>query len=96
VRSLTVAAILTVLSATHAWSQISNPQSDHDTPKVWRASDDCAKKAFRQYPDYNRESNLKRDRAFRICLATSGLPPRADLAAPAPAESGAGQQPGSR
>lgn len=83
-RSLIVAAIVT-LAAAPAWAQYTTPQttqSQSDTLKIWRGEDECARKAHLQYPDYTRESNLKRDRAMRTCLATGSLPPREDIAGP--------------
>jgi hypothetical protein len=47
-----------------------------ESQRVWHAQDACAKKAFKQYPDYTPESNAKRAQAKRLCLATGNLPPR--------------------
>ena len=48
----------------------------------WKAMDNCAKKAQTAYPDFNAESNAKRDAKLKECLSSSGLPPREPLAQP--------------
>ncbi|HXP31725.1 MAG TPA: hypothetical protein VN832_11580 [Stellaceae bacterium] len=40
----------------------------------WRAMDGCAHEAFRKFPDYTHESNLKREAYRRSCLRKKGLP----------------------
>jgi hypothetical protein len=49
---------------------------------VWKGEDNCAHKAFRQFPDYTPESNAKRNEAMRRCLERQQLPPRTDLSRP--------------
>jgi hypothetical protein len=70
-----------VVAGGAAWAA---SQSDTDSTRIWKAEDDCSRKAFKEFPDYTADSNAKRDRAMRICLATGNLPPRADIAPPAP------------
>lgn len=65
-----------------AWIAITSIQAHADnawksSEPVWRQSDDCARAAFKQYPDYTPESNAKRDRALRLCLARNHAPGRA-------------------
>jgi len=48
----------------------------------WKAMDICAKQAQAAYPEYNVESNAKRDAKLKECLNASGLPPRQPLAQP--------------
>lgn len=48
--------------------------------KVWGEQDKCAKAAFKQFPDYTRESNANRERALQRCLVEHNLPPRAPAA----------------
>ncbi len=43
---------------------------------AWKAEDNCAKNAARQFPDYTAEGQANRDRALRLCLAENNLPPR--------------------
>lgn len=42
----------------------------------WTASDKCAAQAQKAFPDFNAESNAKRDAAMKNCLASQNLPPR--------------------
>jgi hypothetical protein len=51
---------------------------------VWSSSDVCARRAFKQFPDYTPEGNAKRDHAMQQCLAASHAPPR-DPTNPKPA-----------
>jgi len=48
----------------------------------WKGMDVCAKQAQAAYPDYNAESNAKRDAKLKECLNAQGLPPRQPLPAP--------------
>jgi hypothetical protein len=45
----------------------------------WKASDRCAAAAQKANPDFTAESNAKRDRATKDCLAGQMLPPRESL-----------------
>jgi hypothetical protein len=38
----------------------------------WKGQDNCAKSARKQFPDYTKESNAKREQAFRTCMLNSG------------------------
>ena len=46
------------------------------TVSKWVAADHCAQAAQRAFPDFNAESNAKRDAAMKNCLASGNLPPR--------------------
>lgn len=81
-KSLALALLLAVLIPGGAWAQTDTTQGTVKTIKVWRAQDACAKKAFKQFPDYTPESNAKREEARRLCLATGNLPPRNGAPAP--------------
>jgi hypothetical protein len=48
----------------------------------WKWMDGCAKQAQGAYPDFNAESNAKRDAKLKECLNAQGLPPRQPLPAP--------------
>jgi hypothetical protein len=48
----------------------------------WKQMDVCAKQAQTAYPDYNAESNAKRDAKLKECLNANGMPPRQPLAPP--------------
>jgi hypothetical protein len=50
---------------------------------LWKAADKCAKQAQLAFPDYNAESNAKRDAKLKECLNASNLAPRQPLS-PAP------------
>jgi hypothetical protein len=59
---------------------------------VWKNNDNCARQAFKQFPDYTPESNAKRDHAFQQCLAATNTPPRVSTN-PKPAGTAPDQQP---
>jgi hypothetical protein len=42
----------------------------------WKAMDFCAIEAQRAFPDFNAESNARRDAKLKECLALQNLPPR--------------------
>ena len=42
----------------------------------WKQMDVCAKQAQAAFPDFNAESNAKRDAKLKECLNANGLPPR--------------------
>jgi hypothetical protein len=48
----------------------------------WKIMDVCAKQAQTAYPDYNAESNARRDEALNQCLNANMLPPRQPSAKP--------------
>jgi len=50
----------------------------------WKAADKCAKQAQAAYPDYNAESNAKRDAKLKECLNAGNLTPRQPLSEPPP------------
>jgi hypothetical protein len=50
--------------------------------KKWQQADKCAAQAHTAFPDYNPQSNAKRDAALEECLDRQDLPPREDLARP--------------
>jgi hypothetical protein len=41
---------------------------------VWKQMDNCTAAARKQFPDYTRESNAKREQARLNCLRASNLP----------------------
>ena len=49
----------------------------------WKAMDNCAKQAQAAFPDFNADSNAKRDAQLKQCLEGANLPPR-QPAMPAP------------
>jgi hypothetical protein len=42
----------------------------------WKGMDVCYRQAQAAYPDFNAESNAKRDAKLKECLNAQGLPPR--------------------
>jgi hypothetical protein len=42
----------------------------------WKAMDNCARQAQTAFPDFNADSNAKRDARLKECLGASNLPPR--------------------
>jgi len=51
----------------------------------WKAADKCAKQAQAAFPDYNAESNAKRDAKLKECLSAGNLAPRQPMS-PMPAQ----------
>lgn len=47
--------------------------------EIWHEQDDCAREAFKKFPDYTRQSNARRDAAMLRCEQKHHLPPRADV-----------------
>jgi hypothetical protein len=52
---------------------------------IWHQMDDCAKQAFKQYPDHTPEGNAKREAARQACLREHRLPVQQPVAPPPPA-----------
>jgi hypothetical protein len=48
----------------------------------WKIMDACARQAQAAYPEYNAESNAKRDAKLNECLGANVLPPRQSLTSP--------------
>lgn len=48
----------------------------------WKVMDTCAKQAQSAYPEYNADSNAKRDAQLNQCLRNNILPPRQPTATP--------------
>ncbi len=46
---------------------------------AWHKQDQCARQAFKQFPDYTPEANRQRDRAMRVCEAKNHVLPRSDI-----------------
>jgi hypothetical protein len=57
-------------------------QSGQAAMQSWRVMDVCAKQAQAAYPEYNTESNAKRDAKLKECLNANHLPPRQPLSRP--------------
>jgi len=49
---------------------------------AWRAADKCAKQAQAAFPDYNAESNARRDAKLKECLSAGNLAPRQPISQP--------------
>jgi hypothetical protein len=61
---------------------VSATQQGETALRSWRSMDSCARQAQTAYPDFNAESNAKRDAKLKECLNANGLPPRAPLGQP--------------
>ena len=59
-------------------------QQGQTVVKSWQAADKCAKQAQAAFPDYNAESNAKRDAKIKDCLSAGNLAPRQPLSQPPP------------
>jgi hypothetical protein len=59
-------------------------QQGQGTLANWKRMDACAKQAQAAFPDYNTESNAKRDAKLKECLNANGLPPRQPAAPGSP------------
>jgi hypothetical protein len=57
-------------------------QPGNTTLTNWKIMDACAKQAQAAYPEYNAESNVKRDAKLKQCLSANVLPPRQPLSKP--------------
>jgi hypothetical protein len=57
-------------------------QSGQAALQSWRVMDVCARQAQAAYPEYNTESNAKRDAKLKECLNANHLPPRQPLSRP--------------
>jgi hypothetical protein len=57
-------------------------QPGNTTLTNWKIMDACAKQAQAAYPEYNAESNAKRDAKLNQCLSINVLPPRQPLSTP--------------
>jgi hypothetical protein len=68
---LMLAAVLLLLIGTAEASQ-----QGQTAVVYWKAADKCAKQAQAAFPDYNAESNAKRDAKLKECLSAGNLAPR--------------------
>jgi hypothetical protein len=48
----------------------------------WKQMDNCARQAQAAYPNFDADSNAKRDAQLKACLNASNLPPREPLPPP--------------
>jgi hypothetical protein len=71
---LLLAAVAVLPSRAHADSSQANSFA------AWRQGDDCARQAFRKFPDYTKDGNAKREAARRECLRQHRLPVSGDPA----------------
>lgn len=57
-------------------------QQGQSALRGWKVMDICARQAQTAYPDFNAESNAKREAKLKECLNGANLPPREPLAQP--------------
>jgi len=51
---------------------------------IWHQMDQCAKEAYKKYPDHTPEGNAKREAARQACLRAHRLPVRDPVVPPPP------------
>jgi hypothetical protein len=64
-------AVSLLLPGSHAARADGNWKSSN---AVWQQMDRCARSAQKQFPDYTREANAKREAARQACLRASAAP----------------------
>jgi len=74
---LSVAAAL-ILSATYAQAT----QQGQQALRNWKLMDNCAKQAQMAYPNFDADSNAKRDAKLKGCLNVYQVPPREPFSQP--------------
>jgi hypothetical protein len=75
---LSAAALILLIAGAEA------TQQGQTAIALWKLMDVCARQAQTAYPDYNPESNAKRDAKLKACLNANNLPPREPMAQPGP------------
>jgi hypothetical protein len=68
---LPLAAALLLSSVSARASQLSRPVIGN-----WKQADNCAKQAQTAYPNFDADSNAKRDAKLKTCLQLYQFPPR--------------------
>ena len=79
----TILSLLAALELAIGTAEAATQQGTTAVAK-WKTMDTCAKQAQTAYPDFNADSNAKRDAALQNCLNANNLPPREPLAPPQP------------
>ena len=79
----TILSLLAALALAISTAEAATQQGTTAVAK-WKTMDKCAKQAQTAYPDFNADSNAKRDAALQNCLNANNLPPREPLAPPQP------------
>jgi hypothetical protein len=59
-------------------------QQGHVVLNNWKAADNCAKQAQAAFPEFNAESNAKRDAKLKECLNAVNVAPRQPLSPASP------------
>lgn len=77
---LSAFSLLALLTVSTIAAQATQPGQSAITN--WKLMDTCAKQAQTAYPDFNAESNAKRDAQLNQCLRNNILPPRQPSATP--------------
>jgi hypothetical protein len=57
-------------------------QQGQQAIKNWKQMDNCAKEAQTAFPNFDADSNTKRDAKLKACLNLHQLPPREPFSAP--------------
>jgi hypothetical protein len=77
-------AILAAAALVLASTAVEATQQGQGALVKWKRMDVCAKQAQAAFPDFNAESNAKRDAKLKECLNADGLPPRQPVAPGSP------------
>jgi hypothetical protein len=59
-------------------------QQGQQALRNWKTMDVCARQAQAAFPNFDADSNAKRDAKLKACLESNNLPPREPAASPAP------------
>jgi hypothetical protein len=84
VRILHLLAAMVLLGSTQSYADANWTSSN----SRWKSMDNCARAAFKRFPDYTKEGNAQRDRFRQQCLAASNLPHDEKFGSPPASASG--------
>jgi membrane protease subunit (stomatin/prohibitin family) len=59
-------------------------QQGQQALRNWKQMDNCARQAQTAYPNFDADSNVKRDAQLKACLNAGNLPPREPFVSPGP------------
>lgn len=74
---------LTLAAAPALWAVCAQAtQQGQQALRNWKQMDNCSKQAQTAYPNFDADSNIKRDAKLKACLNVYQLPPREPFAQP--------------
>jgi hypothetical protein len=76
--------VLPLAAALALWALCAHAGTRQGTQAIknWKQMDSCAKEAQTAYPDFDADSNAKRDAKLKGCLNVHQLPPREPFSQP--------------